>query len=199
MFTQVDRTLDKSQGGLGVGLAIVKRLVEMHGGSVAAASPGVGKGSTFTIRVPQATSVAVESRTEEPRSGAAPQQRRRVLIADDNVDAADTLSMMLQLKGHDVRVVHEGQQAVRVAAEFQPHVVLLDIGMPELDGYEACQKIREQHSTTRPVIVAVTGWGHDQDKQRSQEAGFDAHLTKPIEPGALERFLERAEIRPLEA
>ncbi len=189
LFTQVDRTLEKSQGGLGIGLTIVKRLVEMHGGSVEAHSAGYGKGSEFVIRLPVAPSPMSEHREEGAEPGPRPADRRRILVADDNADATRSLAMMLELMGHEVRTARDGLEAVQAAAAFHPEVVLLDIGMPRLNGYDACRRIREQARGEKVFIVALTGWGQEEDKRRSREAGFDSHLVKPVEPAALERLL----------
>ncbi|HJT75579.1 MAG TPA: PAS domain S-box protein, partial [Gemmataceae bacterium] len=189
LFTQVDRSLEKSQGGLGVGLTIVKRLVELHGGRVEAHSEGVGKGSEFVVRLPAVPAPAPEPTGPRDGTPAAPAVRRRVLVADDNKDAAETLGMILRASGHEVRTAHDGLSAVEAAASFRPDVVLLDIGMPKLNGYDACRRIREQPGAKDMVLVALTGWGQDEDRRRSREAGFDHHLVKPVEPGALDDLL----------
>jgi CheY-like chemotaxis protein/two-component sensor histidine kinase len=191
MFTQVDRSLAKAQGGLGIGLTIVKRLVEMHGGRVEARSEGQDMGSEFLIRLPIALSLV---REQEQGAGGDSQQtrpmtRRRVLVVDDNADIADSQAMMLELLGNEVRTAHDGLEAVAVAAAFRPDLILLDLGMPKMNGYEVCRRIREQPWGKGILIVAVTGWGQDEDKCRSQEAGFDHHLVKPVELAELERVL----------
>jgi PAS domain S-box-containing protein len=190
MFTQVDRSLEKTQSGLGIGLSIVKRLVEMHGGSIEAKSEGLGKGSEFIIRLPAAPSPTPEQpiRSSVDQS---PQQAAhyRILIADDNVDSALSMAMMLSIMGHEVRTAHDGLEAVEIASAFQPDLILLDIGMPKLNGYDACRRIREQPWSKNALLAALTGWGQEEDKRRSQEAGFDRHLVKPVEPGALEKLL----------
>ncbi len=197
MFTQVDRSLEKAQGGLGIGLSIVKRLVEMHGGTVEARSAGHGKGSELIVRLPALASPAAEPR---PTLGASdggdstePAARRRVLVADDNVDSAESLAMMLELMGNEVRTTHDGVEAVETAEEFRPSVIVLDIGMPRMNGYDACRRIREQPWGREVIIVALTGWGQAEDKRRSKEAGFDRHLVKPIEPAALGELLATLE------
>jgi PAS domain S-box-containing protein len=187
MFTQVDRHLERSQGGLGIGLSIVKKLVEMHGGSVGVESDGPGTGSEFTVRLPVVLAVAQPTGgDEEP---ARPSSRRRVLVVDDNVDAAMSLAMMLDLMGSEARTAHDGLEALDAAAAFRPDLILLDIGMPRLNGHETARRIRAQPWGTDVVLVALTGWGQEEDRRKSQEAGFDAHMTKPIEPAALEKLL----------
>jgi PAS domain S-box-containing protein len=188
LFMQVDRSLEKAQGGLGVGLTIVKRLIEMHGGSVEAHSEGYGKGSEFVIRLPVVLSQAPEA-APASNQHLHPIARRRILVADDNLDSAASLALVLQLMGHEVRTVHDGLDAADAAETFHPHVVLLDIGMPKLNGYDACRRIRRLPEGKDIVIVALTGWGQEDDKRRSQEAGFTYHLVKPIEPAALETLL----------
>ncbi len=193
LFTQVDRSLEKSQGGLGVGLTIVKRLVEMHGGSVEARSEGYGLGSEFIVRLPVVLAAVQPEEVDDPQACPTAAHRLRsglrILVADDNVDSATSLAMMLELMGHEVRTAHDGLEAVAGAAAFRPEVILLDIGMPRLNGYDACRRIREQPWGKNVVIVALTGWGQDEDKRRSQEAGFDNHLVKPVEPAALDKLL----------
>jgi PAS domain S-box-containing protein len=191
MFTQVDRSLERSRGGLGIGLTLVKRLVEMHGGSVEARSEGPGKGSEFTVRLPVA--MASASHAPQPPKGEGEKTPapapRRILVVDDNKDAADSLSMMLSLAGMEARTAYDGLEAVAAAAAFHPDVVLLDIGLPKLNGYEAARRIREQPWGKDMVLVAVTGWGQEEDRRRSQEAGFNAHLVKPVDPVALQQML----------
>ncbi len=188
MFTQVDRALEKSQGGLGIGLSLVKRLAEMHEGRVEAKSEGPGKGSEFVVRLP----VVVEA-SKPPESGGAAEQPAksslRILVVDDNRDGANTLSMMLNILGNDTRTAYDGQQGVDVAEEYRPDVILLDIGLPKLNGYEACRRIREQSWGKDVVMIAATGWGQDDDRRRSQEAGFDHHLVKPVAPQTLMKIL----------
>jgi len=189
MFTQVDRSLERTQGGLGIGLSIVKRLVEMHGGTVEARSEGSGRGSEFVVVLPVPAVREPELRDggEEPAGAPVP---RRILVADDNVDAAASLAMMLEFMGNEVRTAHDGVEAVEAAAAFRPDLILLDIGMPRMNGYDACRRIREQPWGRGIAIAALTGWGQEEDKRQSQEAGFDHHLVKPIEPAALEKLLQ---------
>ncbi len=190
MFTQGDHSLEKSHSGLGVGLSIVKSLVDMHGGTVEASSAGHGFGSEFTVRLPVLVSPTSESRPSgDDQESLSASARRRILVADDNEDAATTLAMVLELMGNEVRVVNDGLEAVEKAAEFKPELILLDIGMPRMNGYEACRRIREERGDSEVVIVALTGWGQDEDKQRSKDAGFDHHLVKPVDPEELEKLL----------
>jgi PAS domain S-box-containing protein len=190
MFSQAAPARDRSQGGLGIGLSLVKGLVELHGGSVTAHSEGPGKGSEFVVRLPVADG---RPAPELPQPGggekAAARAGRRVLVADDNRDAADSLATMLRLAGHDVHAVHDGQEAVEAAAWFRPDLALLDIGMPRLNGFEAARHIREQPWGRQMVLAAITGWGQEEDKRRATEAGFDHHLTKPADPAAVEKLL----------
>lgn len=187
IFTQVDQNLERSQGGLGIGLSIVKRLVEMHGGSVEARSDGHGMGSEFVVRLPVVLSV-VQAQRDEPESRQS-SNRRRILVVDDNRDAAVSLAMMLKLMGNETKTAHDGLEALDAAAADRPDVILLDIGMPKLNGYDTARTIRQQTWAKGIVLVALTGWGQDEDRRKSQEAGFDAHLTKPVEPAALEKLL----------
>jgi signal transduction histidine kinase len=190
LFTQIDRTLDRAQGGLGIGLAVVQRLVELHGGSVSARSEGEGRGSEFVIQLPllDAAYTAVRAPAELPTPGASA-LGRRVLVADDNVDAAQALAIRLRRAGSEVEIAYDGVQAVEVAARFLPTVALLDIGMPKLDGYGAARRIREQPWGRTMVLIALTGWGQQEVRDRTQEAGFDAHLVKPADFPALLRLL----------
>jgi CheY-like chemotaxis protein len=167
---------------------LVKRLVEMHGGSVEAKSAGIGMGSEFIVRLPVAEPVADEHPAPAAATHAATTgEAVRILVADDNVDAATTLTMVLERMGYQVAAAHNGLQAVESAAAFHPAVVLLDIGMPILNGYEACRRIRQvQHDA---IIIALTGWGQLEDRQQSHQAGFDFHLVKPVDPPSLEKLL----------
>jgi signal transduction histidine kinase/ActR/RegA family two-component response regulator len=189
MFMQVDQSLEKSHGGLGIGLTIVKRLVELHGGSIEAKSEGHGMGSEFIMRLPIVLSLVQEQQEEGSVDQPRPAARHRILVVDDNMDAAGSLAMMLKLMGNEVRTAHDGLNAVETAAGFRPDLILLDIGMPKLNGYDACRRIRAQPWGRSVTIVALTGWGQDEDKRRSEQAGFDGHLVKPVEPAALERLL----------
>lgn len=195
MFTQVDRSLEKSQSGLGIGLTLARRLVEMHGGSVEAKSEGHGMGSEFILRLPIVLSVMQEQQEEQDDRQKRSTARRRILVVDDNVDAASSLAMMLKIMGHEVRTAHDGLEGVEVATAYRPDLILLDIGMPKLNGYEVCRRIREQPWGKNLFLVALTGWGQDEDRRRSQEAGFNHHLVKPVEPAALEELLAALESR----
>jgi PAS domain S-box-containing protein len=189
MFAQVDRSLDRSQGGLGIGLSLVKRLVDLHGGSVEAHSAGLGKGSEFVVRLP---AIAADAASESPRGGgqavAAP-GKLRILVVDDNRDAAMVLAMLLKTMGNETRVAHDGVEAIEVSAQFQPRIILMDIGMPRLDGYATARRIRDEPWGKNMILVALTGWGQDEDRQRTREAGFDHHFVKPVDPVMLRELL----------
>jgi PAS domain S-box-containing protein len=192
MFTQVNRTLERSQGGLGIGLALVKRLVELHAGTITAQSSGLGEGSTFSVRLPLIEDHAPgtdASTTSEAEVGSRASAHRRVLVVDDNVDGAESLAKVLQICGHETRTVHTGPDALGAAFQFQPDVVLLDIGLPGMNGYEVAKQLRGEPSLAGALLVALTGWGSEDDKRQSREAGFDFHLTKPVEVAAIESIL----------
>ena len=183
LFAQGDRSLDRSQGGLGIGLSLVRGLVEMHGGTVSASSAGGGQGSRFTVRMPR--SILVEAPVG-PQPASLPEERRarRVLLVEDNVDAAEAMLLLLREFGHQVHVVHDGHEALEAARQFEPEVVLLDIGLPGIDGYEIARRMRAMPPLAQALIVAVSGYGQEKDRQRSAAAGFDAHLVKPVDPRA---------------
>jgi CheY-like chemotaxis protein len=184
MFTQVDRTLERSQTGLGIGLALVKRLVEMHGGTITGHSDGPGNGSEFRVRLP--VGVRVGSSWGPRQSGPGPARSRfRILVVDDNTDNTDSLGMMLRLLGNDVRTAYDGRTALAVGSEFHPEIVVLDLGMPGLDGYATCQIMRQQSWGRDARIIALTGWGQQEHRQRTRECGFDEHVVKPVDPSAL--------------
>jgi len=182
MFAQVNRTLGRSQGGLGIGLALVKRLVRLHGGEVRAESAGPDQGSRFTVRLPLAEAPAA---VQAPAAVPAQAQPRRVLVVDDNEDAAESMAMLLSLLGHEVRVQHDGPAALATAAEFLPQAVFCDVGMPGMDGFEVATRLRQDPRLAATLLVALTGWGSQDDRKRSHAAGFDAHLTKPASLDAI--------------
>ena len=190
LFTQLDRRSDHSSSGLGIGLALVRRLVEMHGGSITALSDGAGTGSEFVIRLPLLADGAVRAGDRaEVREGDAPPVPRRILLADDNADALESLATVLRLRGHEVFSAPNGALALETAVRHMPEVVLLDIGMPLLDGYEVARRIRAQEWGKGVTLVAVTGWGQESDRRRSREAGFDTHLVKPLDLDKLTALL----------
>ena len=190
MFMQVESSMDRSQGGLGIGLSLVKRLVELHGGAVSVQSSGLGLGSTFLVNLPVTLYVrdAEEGEGDEPVAIIGP-GTRRVLVVDDNLDAASTVAMLMELSGHIVRVANDGERALVLADEFRPEFVLLDVGLPKMNGYEVCRHLRAQPWAQQVVIVALTGWGQADDRRRSEAAGFDRHLVKPVDPDLLVRLL----------
>jgi CheY-like chemotaxis protein len=172
-------------------LTLVQRLVEMHGGTVQAVSPGPGKGSEFTIRLPIAREEARAKGSQRPGAHGeeAAACKRRILVVDDNKDAADSLAMLLRIVGNEVHTAYDGLEAVGATATFQPDVVLMDIGLPKLNGYDAARRIREQQRGRDTVLVALTGWGQDEDRRRSREAGFDYHIVKRVDPVELQDLL----------
>jgi signal transduction histidine kinase len=190
MFSQVDGIAGRSDGGLGIGLALVKGIVELHGGEVEARSAGAGRGSEFVVRLPLATkstaAVSPAADGEQP-----PSTRRRILVADDNRDAAESLAMLLEMAGHEVRVAHYGKAALTLAQEFRPDTALLDIGMPDMTGYEVAQSLRGQSWATGLRLIALTGWGQESDRRRALDAGFDHHVIKPIDPDKLAELIVR--------
>ncbi len=185
LFTQVEESRKRAEGGLGIGLALVKSLVEMHGGQVEAHSAGPGQGSEFVVRLPVAPEQAPAGGPSPPRAPAAPARAVRVLLVDDNVDAVESLAMLLRLWGHEVVTAHDGPQAIQAADSRPPDVALLDIGLPGMDGYELARRLRGKPGGAGLLIVALTGWGQEEDRRRTQEAGFDHHLVKPVELDAL--------------
>jgi PAS domain S-box-containing protein len=195
MFSQVDGNMERAQGGLGIGLTLVRRLVAMHGGSVEATSDGPGKGSEFVIRLPVVESIC-QPATRNDDHATEPTAKWRILVVDDNKDAAISVGMMLKLLGHQTLTVHDGLAAVESAEKFRPDIILLDIGLPKLNGYDACRLIREQPWSKGMEVVAVTGWGQEEDRRRSREAGFDHHLVKPIELDSLRGLLACHVARP---
>jgi CheY-like chemotaxis protein len=176
----VDGTSEHSQGGLGIGLTLVKRLTEMHGGSIQARSAGEGQGSEFIVRLPVLSQEEVAAQ-HGPDVASESQQQRRVLIVDDNHDSADSLAMLMQITGNKTYMAHDGLKAVEAIEKYRPEVVLLDIGLPGLDGHEVCRRVREQPWGKDIVVIALTGWGQEDDRRKSEEAGFDGHLVKPVD------------------
>jgi PAS domain S-box-containing protein len=185
LFVQGDRALDRAQGGLGIGLAVVKRLVEMHGGEVTAESPGLGQGSTFKIRLPR----VARPRARSPEAAAFKPPPRRVLVVDDNADAANSLAALLSLQGHETQAVYSGREALERIESFRPHVALIDIGLPKMNGYELAKRLRETSDSASLRLVALTGYGQVEDREHARAAGFDDHLVKPVDMPALERAL----------
>ena len=188
MFRQADRTGGRSRGGLGIGLSLVKRIIDMHGGTVTASSEGLGRGSEFTVRMPAIDASRVGA-GQEAHAANGNRPRRRILVVDDNADAAESLAALLQISGHETRLAHDGHDAVEQAQQFQPDVVFLDIGMPVIDGHETARLIRQQPWGRDMVLVALTGWGQSEDRRRSKDAGFNHHLVKPADPAVVAKLL----------
>jgi len=194
MFMQVDTAPERAAGGLGIGLTLVKTLVELHGGSIEAHSDGIGHGSEFVICLPALGDMILPVATEPAPDR--PSQARRVLIVDDNRDAASSLALVLKLTGHTTRTGFDGEQAVAMAATFRPDVLLLDIGLPKMNGYDACREIRQQPHGKEILMVALTGWGNEEDQIKSRAAGFDHHLMKPVDHAVLARLLADLTLQP---
>ena len=192
MFMQVDRSLERTQGGLGIGLTLVKRLVDMHGGSTKAHSDGPGKGSEVVVRLP--IMVVPPAQKPQPSNGCRSQANaattRRILVVDDSPELARSFGTLLRLMGHESRIAYDGLAAVEAAQAFRPDLVLMDIGMPGLNGYDAARRMREQPWGKGMVLVAMTGWGQDEDRRLSKEAGFDQHLVKPVDLATLQEVLQ---------
>ncbi|MDI1481297.1 PAS domain S-box protein [Polyangium sp. y55x31] len=184
LFTQSSRAIDRAQGGLGIGLTLVRTLVEMHGGKVSARSGGTGQGAEFAVRLPIRRNTPADdlpAPTSEERGLMRRGEHRRILVVDDNIDAAESMALMLGYLGHETRMAHDGPSTLQIAATFQPELVLLDIGLPGLDGYEVARRLRAQRETQAAVLVAITGYGQEEDRKRARRAGFDHHLTKPVD------------------
>lgn len=193
MFNQVDSDNTRSQGGLGIGLALVKGLVELHGGEVSVRSEGPGQGSVFIVRLPLASPTNLNDLpTHAPVTPVT--RRHTILIVDDARDSADSLAMLLRTSGHDIHVAYGGVQAIEMAQRHRPNIVLLDLGMPTVDGYETCRRIRAEPWGHDMVIIAQTGWGQNEDRRRARDAGFNHHMVKPIDPIALAKLLDRTEV-----
>ncbi|HSS29324.1 MAG TPA: response regulator, partial [Usitatibacter sp.] len=185
----------RTRGGLGLGLAIVRRLVEMHGGSVRAASAGPNLGSTFTVRLPAIEPVTTAGEAQAPDKPG----RLRILVVEDNDDGREMLRSMLELHGHEVRAASMGVEGIAEARRWRPDVVLLDVGLPDLDGYEVARRLRAERDTAGAKLVAITGYGQAEDEQRAYRAGIDVHVTKPVEPQELLRLLAELTRRPASA
>ncbi|RYZ03109.1 MAG: response regulator, partial [Comamonadaceae bacterium] len=189
MFSQVASAMDRAEGGLGIGLALTRGLVELHGGRIAVRSDGPGKGSEFIVTLPTRSPdlPAVPAAADAPSPQQGEPRRRKVLLADDNADALETMAALLDIEGHEVRTATDGNRALEVGAALQPDVAILDIGMPHLNGYEAAARIRQTEWGRKVVLIALTGWGQEQDQARAREAGFDHHCTKPVD---IDRLLQ---------
>ncbi|HSE38324.1 MAG TPA: ATP-binding protein [Blastocatellia bacterium] len=189
LFTQADRSLDRSQGGLGIGLTLARSIVGMHGGVVQAFSAGPGQGSEFLVRLPVVSEI--ERRKDDSRisDGTAAVKPRRILIVDDNADSAETMALLLKLSGHEIEMAHDGERALMTARQFQPEIILLDVGLPGMHGYEVAERLRSLPENKNLVIVALTGYGQERDRQRAMEAGFDYHFVKPIDFQRLESLI----------
>jgi CheY-like chemotaxis protein len=200
-FVQRQQALDRANGGLGLGLTIARRLVELHGGAMAAASAGVGRGSTFTIELAPAASRALETgagpESKAPRSSSAVGGAVRVLVVDDNIDAAEMLAEALRIHGHVVGVAHDGPAALALAGELHPELALLDIGLPVMDGFDLAQRLKLSLAPQAPKFVAITGYGQPSDRVRSKQAGFDEHLVKPVDLARLNAIVRS--VRPSQA
>jgi CheY-like chemotaxis protein/anti-sigma regulatory factor (Ser/Thr protein kinase) len=193
MYTQVDSSLDRAQGGMGIGLTLVKRLVEMHGGSIEAHSEGPNRGSEFVVRLPVAERPSAMQTETGGGEQAAPRRSRRILVVDANHDSAVSLAMMLDFLGNEVRTAQDGLEAVDQAAAFNPELVLMDIGLPRLNGFDAARRMRDLPGGNNIVLVALTGRGREKDRRGSHEAGFDHHIIKPVDPSTLEKLLDELE------
>ncbi len=190
LFAQASRSEPSGQTGLGIGLALVKRLVELHGGEVEAHSEGLGTGCQFTVRFQPVAADAVPASLPSDAAPASSPPRRRILIVDDNRDALESLARLLQLAGHEIHQASDGYQALAVAGEKRPNLMMVDIGMPGMDGYEVARRIRGEDWGHTVMLVAVTGWGQDSDRRRSREAGFDSHWVKPLDAQKLAALLD---------
>lgn len=180
LFTQIDRNLERSQGGLGIGLALVKRLVEMHGGAIRAESAGLNKGSSFTVRLPLSSAAVQQLAAEKPAGKSHNGKALHVLVVDDNIASAKTTGWMLELIGYESTLAHDGPEAVEAAKKQHPDVILLDIGLPGMNGYDVCRELRKDPAFKHTVMIAQTGWGQERDRQHAKDAGFDHHLIKPV-------------------
>jgi CheY-like chemotaxis protein len=189
MFSQGQRAAERSQGGLGIGLSLVRGIVELHGGSIDARSGGPGKGSEFIVRLPSSARPPVEVQRQSMERVEENATIHRILIVDDSRDNADGLAALLKTRGYEVQTAYDGEEAIITDDEFAPHVVLLDIGMPKLNGYETCRRIRSRLGGQEKILIALTGWGKEDDRRRTEEAGFDYHMVKPLDPSVLMSLL----------
>jgi CheY-like chemotaxis protein len=197
LFAQGDRSIDRSGGGLGIGLTLVRKLAELHGGTVSAWSAGAGAGSEFTVRLPAAAAPTQPPRPHD-RAARAEGARARILVVDDHVDTARALAGLLRVAGHAVEVAHDGREAIERARALRPDAVLLDIGLPHLDGYQVARRLRAE-GCRDALLIAISGYGQDDDRRRSREAGFDHHLVKPVDSAALVALLGRIQPAPVES
>jgi CheY-like chemotaxis protein len=194
MFSQVNSAIDRAEGGLGIGLALVKGLVTLHGGRVEARSEGLGRGSEFVIHLPHkvlAPATAVTQDDNEGAANASAVRRGHILVADDNRDAAESLALVLRFSGYQVSIAFGGAEALETASRERPRAAIIDIGMPGMSGHEVARRMRLEAWGRNAVLIALTGWGQEQDKQAAKAAGFDEHLTKPVDPEAVERILDK--------
>jgi CheY-like chemotaxis protein len=192
LFTQLQGSLSRSEGGLGIGLMLARRLAELHGGTIQVLSEGVGKGSEFIVRLPRLHQSVLPVNAETTPQARLDVPARRILVVDDNQDAAETLAMLLRITGHEVRSVYNGPAALEAARTQPPEVVLCDLGLPHMDGLEVARRLRRDLGLTNALLVALTGYGKEEDRRRSQEAGFNAHLVKPVNLDALNELLSRS-------
>jgi len=195
MFTQVDRSLERTHAGLGVGLTLARRLIELHGGTIEAHSDGLDRGSEFVVKLHAAPAASTPDGDARDDGAMGPVHGHRILVADDNIDFAESFALILRMLGNEVRVVHDGAQALTEAAAFEPRFCFLDIGLPKVNGYDLARRLRGSPQTRSATLIAVTGWGQDKDRQRAQQAGFDHHMVKPVDPQEIETLLRTAATR----
>ena len=189
LFTQANRSLDRSQGGLGIGLTVARRLVELHGGTISVASAGLGQGSEFMVRLPVVARVPIPESARDAAGSDQKPSALRVLVVEDNVDAAESLAILLRMFGHQAQVVHTGMAGLEAATAYQPNVILLDIGLPGMDGYEVAKRLRQQATSKNVPVIAMSGYAMKEELMPFREAGFDQYLVKPVEPERLQQLL----------